>query len=342
MKILSIEGSTGKSEILINAPLSLAKELLEDERIYIITDDNVKKLYEKDFPEGEIITIGTGEDIKTLETLEKIYKKLVELEADRSSFILGIGGGIVCDIAGFAASTYMRGVRFGFVASTLLAQVDASIGGKNGVNFEGYKNMVGVFNQPEFVICDPAMLGTLPERELKTGFAEIIKHALIGSPELFEYLEENHKKALALDPEVIENLVYNSVTLKSEIVNRDERESGERRKLNFGHTIAHALEKTEGLTHGEAVAAGIGVSSKLSMKYTGLSDEEEKKIYELLKQFDLNREISFSCSEVKEAVRKDKKREGNVIYCIMLKKIGEAVIEEIPVSVLEGIIDDMC
>ena len=147
MKILSIEGSTGKSEILINAPFSLAKELLEDERIYIVTDDNVKKLYEKDFPEGEIITIGTGEDIKTLETLEKIYKKLVELEADRSSFILGIGGGIVCDIAGFAASTYMRGIRFGFVASTLLAQVDASIGGKNGVNFEGYKNMVGVFNQ---------------------------------------------------------------------------------------------------------------------------------------------------------------------------------------------------
>ncbi len=341
MKILSIEGSTGNSEIIVNTPFIIAKELLEDERTFIITDTNVRALYEKDFPPGEIITIGTGEKIKTLRTVEQIYKKLVELEADRSSFILGIGGGIVCDIAGFAASTYMRGVRFGFIASTLLAQADAAIGGKNGVNFEGYKNMIGIFKQPEFVICDPAMLRTLPERELKTGFAEIIKHALISSSELFEYLVKNNKKALDLNPEIIEDLVYHSVSIKSEIVNRDESEKGERRKLNFGHTIAHALEKTTELTHGEAVAAGIGISSKLSMKYSNLSAGDETKIHELLKQFDLNRKISFSCSDVKKAIRKDKKREKEIIYCIMLKKIGESIIKEIPITVMEGIIDDM-
>ena len=166
-----------------------------------------------------------------------------DCEADRASFIVGIGGGIVCDVTGYAASTYLRGLKFGFVASTLLAQVDAAVGGKNGVNWEGYKNMIGVFNQPDFVICDPLLLRTLPRREVLSGMAEVVKHALIADAGLFSYLEENGSGVLDLRPEVMERLVCDSVRIKSSIVNRDEREKGERRLLNFGHTFGHALEK---------------------------------------------------------------------------------------------------
>ncbi len=342
MKTLEINGNTGNSKIYINKPFTYAEKLLKGKRVVIITDNNVKDLYEDKFPSKEIITIGAGEGIKTLQTIEDIYKKLMDLEFDRTGFILGIGGGIVCDIAGFAASTYMRGVRFGFIPSTLLAQVDASVGGKNGVNLEGHKNMVGVFSQPEFVICDPEMLKTLPAKELKNGFAEIAKHALIGDQNLFEFMEQNHKSALELDPEVIGRLTRDSLILKSGIVNRDEKEKGERRKLNFGHTIAHALEKTLGLSHGEAVAVGIGIAAKLSVKMSDLSGEGENRIYELFKNFDLNQNITISCDEIKKAVRRDKKREGDNINFILLKKIGEATIEKIPIKVLEGVIDDMC
>ncbi len=342
MKTLEINGNTGNSKIYLEKSYTDVAELLKGKRVVVITDENVRNLYEEKFPEGDVITIGTGEGVKTLKTVENIFKKLVELEFDRSCFILGIGGGIVCDITGFVASTYMRGVRFGFIASTLLAQVDASIGGKNGVNFEGYKNMVGVFNQPEFVICDPKMLKTLPEKELKIGFAEIIKHALIGDPKLLEYLEKNYKKALHLDPDVIGSITYDALVVKAGIVNADEKENGDRRKLNFGHTLAHAFEKTSGLTHGEAVAAGMGIAAKFSMRLAGFSGKEEKRVYEILKKFDLNRNVDFSCKEIKEAIRKDKKKEGDHIYFILLKKIGEVVIEKIPLSVLEGAIDDMC
>ena len=199
MKILDIRGVTGHSSIRVGESIENLQEYVPAEEALIITDSNVGRYYREKFPPYETIEIGTGEKIKNLDTVQAIYGKLVELEVDRSSFIVGIGGGIVCDITGFVASTYLRGVRFGFVSSTLLSQVDASVGGKNGVNFGGYKNMVGVFNQPEFVICDMNLLKTLPREEILCGLAEIVKHAAIGDVDLFSYLEEHHKKALGLD-----------------------------------------------------------------------------------------------------------------------------------------------
>lgn len=342
MRTLEIKGNTGSSKIYLNRSFTTVEELIKNKQVVIITDENVRNLYGDKFPEGKTITIGTGEKNKTLKTIENIYKALVDIEFDRSGFILGIGGGIVCDIAGFVASTYMRGVKFGFIASTLLAQVDASIGGKNGVNYEGYKNIIGVFNQPEFVVCDPEMLKTLPDKELKIGFAEIIKHALIGDPKLLKYLEENYRKALLLDTDIIGKITHNALVVKAGIVNADEKEKGERRKLNFGHTMAHAFEKTAELTHGEAVAAGMGIAAKFSMRLSGFPGDEEKRIYNILKKFDLNRNIDFNCEEIKDAVRMDKKREGEHIHFVLLKKIGECIIEKIPLTVLEGVIDDMC
>ena len=207
--------------------------------------------------------------------------------------VVGIGGGIVCDICGFVASTFLRGVRFGFVATTLLAQVDASVGGKNGVNFGGYKNMVGTFNQPEFVLCDLDLLRSLPEEQLQCGFAEIVKHAAIADAGMFEALEKDAERALALDPMVIEGLVYDSLVIKSTIVNQDEKETGERRKLNFGHTFGHAIEKVTGVPHGQAVSAGMVLAAGLSHQRGLITASEKDRLCALLEQLNLPTGMTF-------------------------------------------------
>ena len=341
MKTLRIHGITGDSTILIGESLRNLKKYLPPGKVVIITDTNVKHYYLKDFPLSEVIEIGTGEKIKNLDTAQAIYAKLVELEVDRSSFVVGIGGGIVCDITGFVASTYLRGVRFGFVSSTLLSQVDASVGGKNVVNFGGYKNMVGVFNQPEFVICDMNLLKTLPQKEILCGLAEIVKHAAIADVDLFSYLEENHEKALDLNTEVIKKLVSDSVLIKSTIVNTDEKEKGERRKLNFGHTFGHAFEKTTGVSHGEAVSAGMAVASALSEKRGHLAAKDVERIEELLKKLKLPTRLPLDGERVLDALRKDKKRESEDINFVLLHGIGDAVVERISIKELEAVINEM-
>ena len=341
MKVLEIHGSTGDSTILIGESLQNITKYINADRVLIITDANVKDHYLKNFPSREVIEIGTGEQIKNLDTVQSIYGKLMDIGADRSSFILGIGGGIVCDIAGFVASTYLRGIRFGFVPSTLLAQVDASVGGKNGVNFGGYKNMVGVFSQPEFVICDSTLLRTLPKKEISSGFAEIVKHAAIGNGPLFSYLEEHHEKALHLDDKVIEKLLYDSLIIKSSIVEKDEKEKGERRKLNFGHTLGHAIEKTTGVPHGEAVSAGMVLASNISFKKGYLSTEDAKRIEELLEKLILPTRLQLDRKKIFDALRKDKKRREDSIHFVLLDGIGHAVVEVITINELEAMINDM-
>jgi 3-dehydroquinate synthase len=341
MRTFHIKGNSGDSTIHVGERLRNAKKWLPSEKGVIITDANVKGFYEKDFPPLEVIEIGTGEAIKTLDTAQSLYGRLMNLEADRSTFILGIGGGIVCDMTGFVASTYLRGVKFGFVASTLLAQVDASVGGKNGVNFRGYKNMVGTFNQPEFVICDPYLLRTLPKRERLQGFAEIVKHGAMGDADLFAFLEENSEQAVAFDPDAIEKIVYHSLVLKAGIVSRDEKETGERRKLNFGHTFGHAIEKVAGLAHGEAVGLGMLVAASLSQRRGYLSGEERERIRALIMQLGLPHTLQGDGKKVVRALRKDKKREGEEIHFVLLQRIGSAVVEKVSLGELEAVVNDL-
>ncbi len=341
MRELKIKGATGDSTLYIGESLQNLKDYIPPVKTVIITDSNVKYHYHKDFPPAEVIEIGIGEKIKNLDTVRMVYEKLIDFEADRSSFIVGIGGGIVCDIAGFVASTYLRGVRFGFVSSTLLSQVDASVGGKNGVNFGGYKNMVGVFNQPEFVICDMGLLTTLPKKEVLCGLAEIVKHAAIGDAALFSYLETHYEKALALDHEVIERLVWDSVVLKSTVVNKDEREAGERRKLNFGHTFGHAIEKTAGVPHGEAISVGMVIASSLSEKRGLLTAEDVKRIESLLKRLRLPTRLQLNEEKVLEALRRDKKRQSENIHFVLLQSLGHAIVEKISIKELETVMDWM-
>jgi 3-dehydroquinate synthase len=341
MRELKIKGTSGDSTLYIGESLQNLKDYIPPVKTVIITDSNVKHHYHRDFPSTEIIEIGMGEKIKNLDTVRMVYEKLIEFEVDRSSFIVGIGGGIVCDIAGFVASTYLRGVRFGFVSSTLLSQVDASVGGKNGVNFGGYKNMVGVFNQPEFVICDMGLLKTLPNKEVLCGMAEIVKHAAIGNAALFSYLETYYEKALRLDHEVIERLVWDSVLLKSTVVNRDEKEAGERRKLNFGHTFGHAIEKTAGVPHGEAISVGMVIASALSEKRGNLLSEDTKRIESLLKRLGLPTRLQFNREKVLEALRRDKKRQSENIHFVLLQSLGHAIVEKISIKELETVIEKM-
>lgn len=335
METITINTNSGTSRILIGERMENLQRYVPAAKPIIITDVNVGKLYPPDSMASDVITIGTGEKIKTLDTVGDIYAHLVSSGADRSAFIVGIGGGIVCDISGFVASTFLRGVRFGFVATTLLAQVDASVGGKNGVNFEGYKNMIGLFQQPEFVICDPELLKTLPQKEISCGLAEIVKHAAIADADLFEYLERHAEGILALDRQVIEKLVRVSVRIKSSIVSRDETEKGERRLLNFGHTFGHGIEKVTAAAHGEAVSMGMVMASALSVKKGLLSAEEDQRLRGVLKNLKLPTRFKAQPPKILDAIAKDKKRAGDHIHFVLLNGIGKAVVEPITVKELK-------
>lgn len=338
MKSIDISGSTGKSEIWIGEKLENLHKYIPSENVVIITDENVAGQYKEIFPAHDCIVIGTGEKVKTLDTAGYIYQQLIDLEAQRSTFIVGIGGGIVCDITGFIASTYLRGVPFGFVSTTLLSQVDASVGGKNGVNFKGYKNMVGVFNQPDFVICDLDLLKTLSEEDVLCGFGEIVKHAAIADKDMLDFIESNYDRALALDTDVIERLVFDSIVIKSTIVNKDEKEKGERRKLNFGHTFGHAIEKTTGVPHGQAVSLGMVIAASLSVNRGMLKEKEARRLVAVLENLNLPVKMDVDKDKALDALKKDKKRKGDSIHFVLLDGIGKAVVESISIEELSRVV----
>jgi len=214
MPVFKLNTPGGKTEIRIGVKMETFRRYVSAGSV-VITDECVNRLYDDRWTGIPSIVCGTGEKFKTPAMVHEIYGRLLELGVDRSSFVVGIGGGIVCDIAGYVASTWLRGIRFGFVPTTLLAQCDAAIGGKNGVNFDGYKNMIGTISQPAFVICDPGVLNTLPEVELANGFAEIVKHALISDARLLDFIHKNITAIKALDPAVMTYLTEQSVRIKN-------------------------------------------------------------------------------------------------------------------------------
>lgn len=332
-QIIEVKRQQGApSKVVIGEVIhSLDTFLPENRRVVIITDANLHRRYKEIINRYDYLLIGIGENNKTLNTVQKLYGELLQLGVDRRTFIVGFGGGIVTDIAGFVASTYMRGLEFGFVATSLLAQVDASVGGKNGVNFEGYKNMIGTFNQPEFVLCDTSLLQTLPEREFKAGLAEIIKAGLIADPDLFALFEKHSWQEFRDNPTLLKKAIAGAVQVKADIVERDERESGERRKLNLGHTYAHAVEKcSREFLHGEAVAIGTVMIAALSREMGLIDTAKEERIRTVFQQAGLPVESNIDLKKLNQALRHDKKKEDTQIHFVLLNGIGNCEIRTIP------------
>lgn len=279
------------------------------------------------------VTIPDGESFKNINTVHYIYSELLKNGLDRKSGIVALGGGVVGDIAGFVASTYMRGIEYAQVPTTLLAQVDSSVGGKTGVNHKLGKNMIGTFYQPRLVWIDVDTLKTLPKREMLAGIAEVIKYGIIKDEKLFEFMEKNRDRLFDLETDSLIHIIKNSCRIKAKIVSKDERESGLRAFLNYGHTVGHAVETITQYTqflHGEAVAIGMNIEAKISLFLGLLKDKHALKIKSLIDAYELPSEIpsEIGADSLLEPMQLDKKTVGGEMKFILPEKIGRARIQK--------------
>ncbi|MCI7548366.1 MAG: 3-dehydroquinate synthase [Bacteroides sp.] len=339
--------------------------------IYIVADRHVAHFAEKvvksltggkadckceDPISPELLLLDTSEEDKSMQTVMEICKWLLDNGADRNALLLAIGGGITTDMAGFAASIYKRGIRFAYIPTTFLSQVDAAIGGKTGVNFENYKNILGVIRQPEFTYICPEVLETLPYRDFLSGAAELIKTFIIDNAgnnygKAVEVLSEIHesidrKQAIALHLAELEELAGAAARIKAGVVERDEFEQGERRRLNLGHTFAHAIEwearaAKKDISHGEAVAMGIILAAKASERYYGQESVEGQEVADQSLSAMLTRDFSrcglptecpFPLESLSGAMRKDKKAENGIVHFVLIRTLGDVRIEDLAVE----------
>ncbi len=331
---------------------------IEGKNVFILYDKNVYPYVQvlEESLSGKASALKTlsmkgGERAKSYDGLQKILDWLLDNKVDRQSVLITVGGGVIGDLGGFAASIVMRGIPYVQIPTTLLAQVDSSVGGKTGINTAQGKNLVGSFYQPKAVLCDVGTLGTLPSREMETGYGEVVKYGLINNPSFFEWLIENGEKVLALDMDSISHVVEVSCQDKADIVAADEKEKGQRALLNFGHTFGHALELAAGydgrLSHGEAVAIGMVLAFQLSVKLGLCPPEDLVCVQEHLKQMDLKTKISDiipaltqSASDLVDFMDGDKKAQGGRVGFILTRGIGKAfqtydVVREDVISVVQ-------
>jgi 3-dehydroquinate synthase len=339
-KIL-LDTPSGNTEILVGENLSNGLSALDPNPVLLV-DEHVLCEHQDLFQAYRHISVPSGEKYKNLQTVENIYRELVRMEADRSSLLVGVGGGLVTDVAGFVASTYLRGVSFGFISSTLLGQVDASIGGKNGVNLDGYKNMIGNIRQPAFVWCDLSLLKTLARKEYISGIAEVIKYGAIRDPEFLEYLGRHMEGVLKLDMDVLKQVVSRCAEIKVDVVRKDEKESDLRRILNFGHTIGHAIEREKRVLHGQAVSVGMLMAARLSQMLGLLNGSGVDLLRNLLVSAGLPVEMELEPEVIFQNIRKDKKKSGDHIHFVLLEGLGQTQIRAIELPELNSMIHDLC
>lgn len=308
-------------------------------KLCIVTDSNVGPIYadklksilEKTGNSVYVFTIPAGEENKKLNVVETVYTYLIEQHFERRDMLVALGGGVVGDLAGFTAATYLRGIDFIQVPTSLLAQVDSSIGGKTGVDFAKYKNMVGAFHMPRLVYINIDTLSTLSTRLFNSGFGEIIKHGLIKEKNYFDYLDVNYEHIKALEPEYIMEVVYRSCLIKADVVNHDPTEKGERALLNFGHTLGHAVEKLMNfsLYHGECVGLGMICASYISKERGLISEDDYELIRNMLKKYGFPTRVEgLDIFSILEVSKSDKKMENGVVKFILLKELGCAFIDK--------------
>ena len=324
---------SGKVEVFFDASFTQLNKIVDRKKAILITDENIFKAHKLKFKNWNVITLKAGESYKIQPTADAIVEQLIAFQADRSSVLVGVGGGVITDLTGYVASIYMRGIQFGFVPTSLLAMVDASIGGKNGIDVGEYKNMVGVIRQPSFLFYDNNFLSTLPRQEWVNGFAEIIKHGAVLDAKLFKQLSGLSLKDLKEDKKLLNSIIRRNVELKSSVVKLDEFEQGDRKLLNFGHTLGHALETQYELTHGQAVALGMVFAAWLSEKVLGF--KYGAAVEKVLVQYGLPTRSVFDVDRVFEILKMDKKRANKNMRFVLLSKIGKGQIVDIPLTALK-------
>lgn len=311
---------------------------VENRRVAVIADTNTAALFGdtvKGILEGHcrkviLHVFAAGEMNKTLDTVKEIYKNLIEEQFDRKDLLIALGGGVVGDITGYAAATYLRGVDFIQIPTTLIAQSDSSIGGKTGVDFDGYKNMVGAFYMPKLVYMNIGALKELDDRQFYAGFAEVMKHGLIKDAAFYEWLLDNMYEIHDRDLEVLEEMVIRSCGVKKLVVEKDPTEKGDRALLNFGHTIGHAIEKAMNfeMLHGECISLGMVAAAYISWKHNWLSMDEYYEVRDMFVPFNLPISIdTIVPEEILRLTKADKKMEAGQIKFVLLKKVGKAVID---------------
>lgn len=311
----------------------------KDLRVCVVTDSNVEKLYLDDVKnvlEGSCarltsFTIPAGEQHKTLDEIRRLYTHLIGQEFDRRDLLVALGGGVTGDMTGFAAATYLRGIRFVQIPTTLLSQVDSSIGGKTGVDFDSYKNMVGAFHQPSMVYLNVNTLQTLDETQFASGMGEVLKHGLIRDASYYEWCLDHMGEIEERQPDLLKEMVVRSILIKRAIVQKDPLEKGERALLNFGHTVGHAIEKLMDfrLAHGACVNLGIIAASYISWKRGNIPEEIFYEIRDMPVAFGLPISYdSLRVDEILETMKKDKKRIGETTRMILLKRLGSSYIDE--------------
>jgi len=346
---------TDRSEIVF-CPIGTLGQALGERPVILVSDRLVHTLYGSEFPDVPAVLVPEGEAAKSLDTVSYLYKAFMDAKVDRGWSVLAVGGGTVSDVAGFIASTWMRGIGFSVVPTTLLAMVDASIGGKNGINFEGTKNVVGSFLLPETIFYDTETLRSLPPEQFASGMAEAIKHAVIDGEDYFAFLESASEGWHCADgfdfrrcpAETLQKIVGESQRIKMGFVTRDFRESNERRILNLGHTFGHAIEARLHTPHGHSVALGMLLAEEFS---AGRSDksgrmprDEITRVNRLLGRCglpdhlpaDLLPEIKTACRDL---ILMDKKREGDYMHFVLPRGIGNVTVEEIPIGELYAFLD---
>jgi 3-dehydroquinate synthase len=310
--------------------------MVEKDRSVFITDQHVYDHHKKYFKGTRFIQIPAGESFKVQYIVDQIIDQLISFGADRKTTLIGVGGGVVTDITGYVASVYMRGIPFGFVPTSILGMVDASIGGKNGIDVGNYKNMVGVIRQPGFLFYDISLLQSLPVEEWVNGFAEVIKHAAIKDAALFRELEKNSINTYRKNKDALKDLIRKNVIIKLAVVQKDEFEGSERRLLNFGHTLGHAVENVYHLPHGHAISIGIKAACLISEEM--LNFKETTRVTSLLQQYGLPIDIPVDFGKVIEIMRMDKKKTRDTMHYVLLEKLGKAVIKPIPMNHLEKLL----
>lgn len=328
--------SASKTNCYFDASFAQIGELVEKDRSIFITDQHIYDNHKKHFKGVRFIQIPAGETFKVQSTIDQIIDQLISFGADRKTTLIGVGGGVITDITGYVASVFMRGVPFGFVPTSILGMVDASIGGKNGIDVGNYKNMVGVIRQPGFLFYDVSLLNSLPAEEWVNGFAEVIKHAAIKDASLFRELENKSISHYRKDKKALTELIRKNVVIKSTIVQKDEFEGNERRLLNFGHTLGHAVENVYHLPHGHAISIGIKGACLISEQMTNF--KETARVTNLLQQYGLPIDIPVDFGKVIEIMRMDKKKLRDTMHYVVLEKIGKAMIKPIPMAQLEKLL----